>query len=458
MPPRRPWRRRSWSCWPRRIPRRRKSRSTSSRKRSSTPTTASECHDGDPDGKAYANSVHGQNSCTSCHRDIIDLEKHAEGVYHPRKVDCTVCHKEQGAEYENSIHKLDLGFDCTACHDNIHTMGAWDHKKAGIVEKCTQCHAKEDYVEGGHAAAVLQGNEDAAVCSDCHGLHNTRRLHANMEKYPEEARVFYNRTCMKCHGDKEMMKRNGITTSAVDTYEETYHGKIQKLGYPTHVAGCADCHASHKILPKDDPSSTINPANLIKNCSKCHEHVNANFVKFRPHADFTNRKDYPLLFWTVFLMTGLLIGTFLFFWIHTALWWRKSYWENQRLKASGVVIDPAVMEVDNPGEYVTRFRLPYRLMHVTLISTFFGLVFTGMPLSSTPRRGRKPSSARSAARRWPDSFTARWPRSSLRFSRWRSSFPSASCSGDRKANACATGFSRPTRCFSARRIGRISGP
>jgi hypothetical protein len=30
-----------------------------------------------------------------------------------------------------------------------------------------------------------------------------------------------------------MMRRSSLTTKAVDTYEQTYHGKVQKLGYPT---------------------------------------------------------------------------------------------------------------------------------------------------------------------------------------------------------------------------------
>jgi len=51
------------------------------------------------------------------------------------------------------------------------------------------------------------------------------------------------------------MKRNNLTTIAVETYEETLHGKVRKLGSPS--AGCADCHGAHNILPKEDPKSSL---------------------------------------------------------------------------------------------------------------------------------------------------------------------------------------------------------
>jgi cytochrome b subunit of formate dehydrogenase len=345
-----------------------------------------ECHSDIVPLAKYLNSVHGANSCTSCHTDVIDLEKHAEGEYKPLPVNCGRCHAREAEQYEKNVHKISYGFDCTTCHSVMHEQEPAKNFRLEVIKKCTECHENEEYVESGHDAAVLRGNPDSAVCSDCHGLHNTHRLHADLEKYPEEARAFYNKTCKRCHGDKKMMKRNNLTTEAVDTYEKTYHGKIQKLGYNTHVAGCADCHTHHNILPKKDPKSSVHPDNLIKNCGRCHDHANANFVQYKPHADYTDRKGNPLLFWTMFLMTGLLIGVFFVFWMHTALWWRKTYWENQRLRAKGIVVDPKVLEIENPGEYYTRFPMTARIMHVGLILVFLGLVLTGIPLkfSSAP--------------------------------------------------------------------------
>ena len=52
--------------------------------------------------------------------------------------------------------------------------------KLAIIEKCTECHGNDDYTASGHSEAVLKGNQDAAACSDCHGLHDTRVYHTSL--------------------------------------------------------------------------------------------------------------------------------------------------------------------------------------------------------------------------------------------------------------------------------------
>jgi len=337
-----------------------------------------ECHADVIKGEVYANSVHGANACTSCHIDIIDLQKHADGVYIPQPVDCSICHKKETQEYTESIHKSREKFSCVECHSDVHYLKPWKGSKMQIIKKCTSCHAQESYVASGHGRAVMKGNNDSAVCSDCHGLHDTKMWHTAGRIYPVEAREFYTRACYKCHADKNLMKKNNLTTVAVETYEHSIHGKIQKLGYP--AAGCADCHTSHNILPKDDPKATINESNLIKVCSRCHRGVNANFIKFIPHANFEDRNRYPQLFWTMIIMVTLLLVVLSFYWGHTFLWWRKAYWEKQRLLSAGHLISDNLVNIENPGETYIRFKLRDRILHLVGIFTFFGLAATGLPL------------------------------------------------------------------------------
>jgi len=337
-----------------------------------------ECHSGQIKGVEYANSVHGSNACTSCHVDIIDIEKHTKGFHRPRKVNCGLCHKKEAKEFEGSVHFTRMGFSCTNCHSDIHSVKPWRKRKIRIVEKCTECHSREDYVKSGHDKAILQGNNDSAACSDCHGLHDTKLFHTAGKKYPVEARVFYQKACYKCHADKELMRKNNLTTIAIETYEQTTHAKIQKLGYP--AAGCADCHAFHNILPKEDPQSTINPNNLKKVCSNCHKRVNDNFVKYIAHPNLRDRERYPLLFWASVFMVVLLIVVLLFYWIHTLLWWRKAYWEKYRQLKEGHLISEKLSHVENPGETYLRFKTRDRVFHLLGIFLFFGLATTGLPL------------------------------------------------------------------------------
>jgi cytochrome b subunit of formate dehydrogenase len=339
-----------------------------------------DCHDDYLLTTQYPESVHGNLGCASCHADFKNIEKHMAGEQKPELLSCGTCHKEIAEEYKHNYHYLHQNFQCYDCHKNIHEIKRRKtFLKKAVLDSCTECHSNEEYAHSGHGISVATGNQDAATCSDCHGLHNTRVYHTSGELYPDEAREFYSRTCVRCHGDKKMMERNGLFPSAVDFYDRTYHGKVQHIGYPTRVAGCADCHSSHNILPKDDPRSTIHPANLIDNCGKCHSGFHPRFVEYRAHPDFSNRTRYPALFWTYVFMVALLVVTFLFFWIHTFLWWRKTYWDEHNMEKLGIKPrSPFPEEVGTRS--IQRFSAKEIFAHVVLVLSFFTLVLTGFPL------------------------------------------------------------------------------
>ena len=168
-------------------------------------TDCLKCHGKTIDGMKFANSVHGSNACSSCHTDVIDLEKHKKRIHIPAKVSCSPCHQKEAKEYLGSVHHTKSNFGCIECHSDIHYLGEWDRSKVAIINKCTSCHSMEDYVESGHDKAILRGNQDSAVCSDCHGLHDTRLFHALGRGYSLEAREFYTKACFKSHGDSNLM-------------------------------------------------------------------------------------------------------------------------------------------------------------------------------------------------------------------------------------------------------------
>ncbi|MEJ2067958.1 MAG: hypothetical protein P8Y09_08430, partial [Deltaproteobacteria bacterium] len=96
-----------------------------------------DCHADAIRGGEYANSVHGANACTSCHVDIIDLEKHAEGIYIPQSIDCSTCHSKEAEEYKDSVHHIREQFSCVDCHEDIHYITPWKGSKIQIIKKCT---------------------------------------------------------------------------------------------------------------------------------------------------------------------------------------------------------------------------------------------------------------------------------------------------------------------------------
>ena len=231
---------------------------------------------------------------------------------------------------------------------------------------CTTCHSDDGYSESVHGKAVLDGNPDSATCSDCHGLHKVPLLKGDDRKMVAFRKEFHTEVCQKCHADKEMMERNKVFLIATQTYYQSYHGKVEQLGYPNLVAGCADCHGFHSILPPDNPKSLISNERLLETCGKCHSGANANFVQWVAHATHNDPKRDPVFYWTFVIMTALLVWVFGVFWFHTLLWWRKDFWERRELRAKGIFF-PQHVKPDEAGHIYRRFSSFDIVLHLTMM-------------------------------------------------------------------------------------------
>lgn len=274
-------------------------------------------------------------TCADCHgaHDIRSSTDPESRTYHlnlPHT--CGRCHgnpktiREGGIrignvvkKFEDSIHGraleqsgLLVAPNCATCHGHHDIRPAKDPKshvaRANIPGTCGSCHEgiETRYFTGIHGQALKQGNPRAAVCSDCHTAHSiesTRLAPWKLEVISE---------CGTCHEE------------SIHTYRDTFHGKVTALGF-TRVAGCADCHGAHTILPPSDPRSNVAPQNLVKTCGRCHSQANANFVRYDPHASPKDPERDPSLYYAARFMRLLLMAVFGFFGIHTALWLPRSY-------------------------------------------------------------------------------------------------------------------------------------
>jgi nitrate/TMAO reductase-like tetraheme cytochrome c subunit len=304
----------------------------------------------DINGRKYAKSVHGEMECISCHKEITDASaKHKLG--NTPKPDCVSCHlnlwettkkenltKEKARlglvvknieTYIDSYHaRRNVDDDtrvnayCDDCH-NTHTFSVPPQGTSRRTEwhltipyVCGEkCHTDqlEEYSQSVHGKAVLeQHNLKAADCTDCHTSHSITST------LKDTFKLSITENCGTCH------------TENLETYRDTYHGKVNKLGYG-YTAKCYDCHGSHGILRPDDPESKVHPDNRLKTCRKCHKEATEGFVTFSPHATAHNFERYPQVWIVTRFMWSLLIGVFVFFWLHTGLWW---YREAQDRKAS----------------------------------------------------------------------------------------------------------------------------
>lgn len=251
-------------------------------------------------------------TCATCHED----KKFVEHYYHDQK------HKAARtviADYKHTIHGTALTKDglvvsatCTSCH-GAHLVLPADSARSSInannvAHTCGACHAgiETTFDSSSHGVALAKHKQtdtghDAPVCVDCHKGHNV---------VPAADSIWFVGMVKECGSCHEKL---------VETYGETYHGQVSALGFGV-TAKCSDCHTAHAMYPAMDPRSSVNQANIVATCARCHPGANAKFAAYKPHADPTNRAKDPWLFYVWIFMTGLLVSVFAFFGTHTLLW------------------------------------------------------------------------------------------------------------------------------------------
>jgi len=317
-----------------------------------SPVNCGGCHE--RVAAVHAQSMHGKAvkkgdkeapKCHSCHskHEIFRPTDPRSSTY-PLNIPATCgrCHQEGSSmttthkmreknvvdNYTMSIHGKGLYKEglivtatCSSCHTNHNVLPAGDPKSSvhrnNVVATCTQCHVGigQQFDKSVHSPLVTKTDKKLPVCIDCHSDHTIARVDK------KDFRLAIARQCGNCHGRYS------------STYLETYHGRASMLKGGERLAKCSDCHGSHDIMPVASPESRINKANIVETCSACHPKANAGFATYLTHATHSKEdKDrYPYLFYTFWAMTGLLLGTFAFFGLHTLLWIPRSFIE--RLKA-----------------------------------------------------------------------------------------------------------------------------
>lgn len=330
------------------------------------------CHEQKISGHKFFKSSHKDITCQACHISTSDHFIKSKCAVPLKGVNCTSCHAAIVKEHQQSVHNSKrFPVACSNCHSDIHEIKNANKNKETIALKCLECHSNQnDYLQSEHHKAILKGKTDAATCTDCHGMHAIKKVDNEFK-----GREFNTKSCLQCHANKDLMIKNQVTMIAAETYFNSFHGKNVKLGYPEKVAGCADCHTSHRVLKANNPNSSIHKSNLVKTCSQCHTNASESFTNYIPHAEDHDKKKYPVLYWTQIFMNGLMIITFMFFWIHSILWAFRSFVENQDKKRAGILIKHKT----NTKIY-RRFRPIHVFLHLLVVVSFLALSLTGLPL------------------------------------------------------------------------------
>jgi cytochrome b subunit of formate dehydrogenase len=332
--------------------------------------------------------VHAKRRCVECHTDITEIPHTRIG---PIRVGCIQCHQdlwrgleedrrkdyerlgvvvEQIDRYLKSVHAQPHRADqsrtnatCYNCHDAhyIYPIGSTGRAdwRLSIPLVCGKCHEKqrELYSHSVHGVEVMQkGNPVAAICSDCHTTHDIQRTAEAATK------VAITQNCGNCH------------VESYRTYIQTYHGQVHRLGY-AYTAKCSDCHSGHNVQRVSDPASRVHPNNRLATCQQCHKNATPGFVSFQPHANSHDFERYPQVWIATKFMVALLIGVFVFFWTHTALWFYREWRDRKEGKTSPHVVG---LHLHPQGKQFQRFAPMWRLAHLIFAISVMTLVLTGM--------------------------------------------------------------------------------
>jgi predicted CXXCH cytochrome family protein len=333
-------------------------------------------------GQAFINGIEDAPYCTDCHssHDVKARSDETAAVFRASVPTlCGGCHSENGkatmvadlsekaayTDYSTSVHGRGLvekgllpSAICIDCHGSHLTLKHTDdrstvHEK-NIAATCGTCHRGiyKDYIKSIHFS-VEEGEEDLPNCADCHSSHTIGQVEE--DKFITEV----TQQCGSCH------KHLG------ETYLETMHGKAYRLGY-LKAAKCSDCHGTHLILGGNDPNSSVGFRNLVETCQKCHEDANQRFTGYLTHATHHDPAKYPILYYTYWAMTLLLVSVFGFFGVHTMLWLPRSFAHMRAKKA---------MHKEKTSQYYVKcFTVSQRITHFFVIVSFMSLALTGMML------------------------------------------------------------------------------
>ncbi len=268
--------------------------------------------------------------------------------------------------YTESIHGkglLESGLTVTATCANCHTAhgerpandSASTVNRQNVATTCAQCHRGiyELFTESIHSTAVTQTEKKLPTCSDCHSAHSIRRTDFT------DFRLHIMDQCGDCHED------------IAETYFETYHGKVSKLGY-VKTAKCYDCHGAHDILPTWNPRSHLSRDRIVATCGQCHPGSNRRFAGYLTHATHHDPHKYPFLFYAFWGMTALLAGTLSLAGVHTLAWLPRSLQYRKQIKKAHAETKEKT--------YIRRFPALYSKLHLMVIVSFFALALTGMTL------------------------------------------------------------------------------
>jgi uncharacterized protein with PIN domain len=253
-------------------------------------------------GELWEKEAHVLPACVDCHQP-----HKARRVYYTQGMadaDCLKCHGERGLrskdgralyvderEHQQSKHAK---VACSQCHSGVNVSFRRPCETITAKVDCGACHTEiaQQYARSRHGRLLLDGDPNAPSCTECHGTHGVLgRLQGSSPTFATNIP----RLCARCHreGEKAAVRYKGPEHAIIESYTESIHGKgLLKSGL-TVTATCTNCHTAHSVLPRTDPASSVNRANVPETCGRCHHGIQEEFEQ-SVHHQMVGKTDKEL--------------------------------------------------------------------------------------------------------------------------------------------------------------------
>ncbi|MBA4311837.1 MAG: hypothetical protein C0417_04310 [Chlorobiaceae bacterium] len=258
--------------------------------------------------------------CGKCHQEGAPVQKQR------------TIHQDHIIEnYSESIHGqgllkkgLIVAPNCASCHTAHsilpHTDATSSISRKNIASTCAKCHAEIEAVHRKVIKGELWEKQEHVLpaCVDCHQPHKVRKLfydqgmadkdcmrcHDKPEiKSSKDNRSLYvkytdvklsrhmNIACSQCHSEVnashvrpcETIKKKIDCASChaeVGTqYQKSMHGMLIAKNDP-NAPNCKECHGTHAILGKSQPTSPTFALNVPVLCARCHREGKKAAVRY----------------------------------------------------------------------------------------------------------------------------------------------------------------------------------
>jgi hypothetical protein len=244
-------------------------------------------------GELWEKEAHVLPACVDCHQPHkVRKVFYTQGM---ADADCLRCHERRelkagdgrtmfvaAAEVQGSRHAR---IACSQCHSGVNVSRSRPCETITAKVDCGACHTEtaQQFTQSIHGRLLARQDDNAPSCKECHGTHAVLgRLQSSSPTFATNIP----RLCARCHreGEKAAVRYRGPEHGIIEAYTESIHGKgLLKSGL-TVTATCTNCHTAHGVLPRTDPASSVNRANVPQTCGRCHHGIQEMFEKSVHHT------------------------------------------------------------------------------------------------------------------------------------------------------------------------------